>query len=77
VKEDAMTHTGDGCMRCQTPMESLGVAGLRRKSTDGDWTSLVGDWSSLDGETLPLELLTCRNCGYVELRRPLPEPAGM
>ena len=71
-----MTHTGDGCMRCQTPMESLGVENLRTNGTPSEVTPLVGEWPDLGENTLPLEVLTCRNCGYVEFRRPLPQPAN-
>jgi hypothetical protein len=70
-----MTHSGDGCMRCQTPMESLGIGGFRANGTSEAWNDLVGEWTDPEKDTLPLEVLTCRNCGYVELRRPLPEPA--
>ena len=70
-----MTHSGDGCMRCQTPMESLGIGGFRANGTSEAWNDLVGEWTDPGKEMLPLEVLTCRNCGYVELRRPLPEPA--
>jgi hypothetical protein len=71
-----MTHTGDGCMRCQTPMESVGVEGFRTSGPTSTVNDLVGDWADPAQDMLPLEVLTCRNCGYVELRRPRPEPAN-
>jgi hypothetical protein len=70
-----MTHTGDGCMRCQTPMESLGVEGFRTNGTTEAWSDLVGEWADPSKDTLPLEVLACRSCGYVELRRPQPQTA--
>lgn len=58
----------DQCLRCQQPIESLGVEELRTGGTTGGWKLLFGEWAELGEDKLPVELFVCRSCRHVEFR---------
>ena len=56
------------CLRCGSPIQSMGVEEFRVGGTTGGWKLLVGEWAELGEEMLKLEVLACGTCGKVELR---------
>jgi hypothetical protein len=58
------------CPRCGTTMQSMGVEKFRVGGSSGGWKLLFGEWAELGEEMIPLELLACQDCHYVELRWP-------
>ena len=62
--------TGLACLRCRTELRSGGVHEFRTGGTIGGWKLLFGEWAELGEDKLPLELLGCPSCGFVELRVP-------
>jgi hypothetical protein len=58
------------CVRCGSPLESLGVERFRTGGTTGGWKLLFGEWAELGEDMLDLEVLACRTCRRVELRVP-------
>jgi hypothetical protein len=60
----------DGCLRCGTAMESVGVHRFRTGGTTGGWKLLAGEFAELGEDMLPLAVFVCTNCGYTELRYP-------
>ena len=59
-----------GCLRCNAPLESLGVHQFRTGGTTGGWKLLFGEWAEVGEDMLPFEVRACRACGNVELRLP-------
>lgn len=60
----------NACLRCGSPIESLGTEQFRVGGTSGGWKLLFGELAELGEEMLELEVLACRACGHVELRIP-------
>ncbi len=58
------------CPRCRTEMLSAGVRKFRTGGTGGGWKLIFGEWAELGEDMLPLEVLGCPDCRYVELRAP-------
>ena len=75
--EDSMDTTGgardyrpDTCLRCGTPVESMGIEEFRTGGTSGGWKLLFGEWAELGEEKLKLEIRACPTCRQVDLRVP-------
>jgi hypothetical protein len=65
----ARPEVPDGeCLRCGSPIESLGIHDFRTGGTTGGWKLLVGEFAELGEDMFPLEVRACRTCGHVELR---------
>jgi len=64
--------TNDECLRCGETMEIAGVQDFRTGGTPGGLRRMVsgGQWAQVDEDLLPLGVLVCGSCGYVELRVP-------
>jgi hypothetical protein len=60
----------DGCVRCRTPLDSLGVEHFRVGGSSGGWKIFFGEWAELGEEMLPMEVLLCPGCRRIELRAP-------
>jgi len=60
----------DRCLRCDSPLQSMGVEQFRTGGTSGGWKLLLGEWAELGEEMLPLELLVCPSCRRVDIRVP-------
>lgn len=60
----------DACLRCGSPLASLGIEQFRVGGTTGGWKLLFGEWAELGEGMLSMEVLACTSCGRVELRRP-------
>jgi hypothetical protein len=70
---DASSHGDfdpDACLRCGTPVESIGVEEFRTGGTSGGWKLLFGEWAELGEEKLKLEIRACPTCRQVDLRVP-------
>jgi hypothetical protein len=46
----------------------MGVERFRVGGTSGGWKLLFGEWAELGEQMLPLELLACGRCRWVEMR---------
>ena len=68
---DAAPSHPDACLRCGAAMTNTGVHKVRMGGTSGGMKLLFGEWAELSEEMLPLELLACPTCRYVELRVPV------
>ena len=62
--------TGDACLRCGSPLHSMGVEAFRVGGTSGGWKLLFGELAEVGEQTLPLEVFACGSCRRVELRVP-------
>jgi hypothetical protein len=60
----------NGCVRCGTPLQSIGVEQFRVGGTSGGWKLLFGEWAELGEDMLPLDVLACPKCRRVEMRVP-------
>ena len=60
----------DRCLRCGSPLRSMGVEQFRTGGTSGGWKLLLGEWAELGEQMLPLELFVCPSCRRVEVRAP-------
>ena len=58
------------CLRCGSPIESMGVERFRVGGTSGGWKLLFGEWAELGEGMIDLEPLACQTCGHVEFRVP-------
>lgn len=58
------------CVRCETPLESLGVEEFRVGGTTGGWKMIFGEWAELGEDMIPFEVTACPQCRRVELRVP-------
>jgi len=58
------------CLRCGSPITSMGVEGFRTGGTSGGWKLLFGEFAELGEGMIDLEVWACRSCGHVELRVP-------
>lgn len=58
------------CLRCGSPLTSMGVEEFRTGGTSGGWKLIFGEWAELGEEKLTLEVFACARCGHVELRVP-------
>lgn len=65
---------GDACLRCGSPIVSLGLEQFRTGGSTGKWKLLFGELAELGEGMVELEVFACRTCGHVELR--LPNGAG-
>jgi hypothetical protein len=72
-----MTMTDHDCLRCGDPMDVVGIEDFRTGGTPGGLRRMVagGTWAQVTEDLLPLGIMVCGSCGYVELRVPesLPE----
>jgi hypothetical protein len=64
---DAVTGA-DTCLRCHSPLTSMGVEQFRVGGTSGGWKLLFGELAELGEGMLSLELLACQSCRQVEFR---------
>jgi hypothetical protein len=62
----------NACLRCGSPIQSMGIEEFRVGGTTGGWKLLFGEWAELGEGKLNLELFACGSCGKVELRVPAP-----
>ena len=60
--------SGNACLRCGGPLQSMGIEQFRVGGTSGGWKLLFGEWAELGEQMLPLELLACGRCRHVEIR---------
>ncbi len=67
--------TTDPCLRCGTAMDVMGVTTFRTGGMRGPWSLFLSGWADLREDLLPLGILVCGSCGYVELRVPESLPA--
>ncbi len=58
------------CLRCGTPLQSMGMREIRIGGTSGGWKLLFGEWAELGEGMIDLEFLVCPACRRVELRWP-------
>jgi len=58
------------CLRCGSPIQSMGVEQFRVGGTTGGWKLLFGEWAELGEGMLALETFACATCGHVEFRVP-------
>ena len=58
------------CLRCESPIQSMGVERLRVGGTTGGWKLLFGEWAEVGEGMLDLEAFACATCGHVEFRVP-------
>ncbi len=58
------------CLRCGSPIVSLGVEQFRTGGNSGKWKLLFGDLAELGEGLVALDVLACQTCGHVELRLP-------
>jgi hypothetical protein len=59
---------GLACLRCRTPMQSMGIEQFRTGGTSGGIKLLIGEWGELGEQKLPFELLVCPRCRFTEFR---------
>jgi hypothetical protein len=64
--------TTDACLRCGTEMDVVGVEDFRTGGTPGGLRRMVagGRWAQVTEDLLPLGIMVCGECGYVEFRVP-------
>jgi hypothetical protein len=67
---EAQPNYGD-CMRCNTPLQAVGLEQFRVGGTSGGWHLLLGSWADLDEGMLSMEVFACPQCRKVELRVPV------
>ena len=60
----------DACLRCGSPLESVGIEDFRVGGTGGGWKLLFGEWAELGEGMLKLEVRACTTCRTVDLRVP-------
>ena len=72
ARDDPATADPDrsSCLRCGTPIRTLGSHELRTGGSTGAIHLLIGQWAELGEGKLRVEILECPGCGHVELRRP-------
>ncbi len=58
------------CLRCGSPIQSMGVEKFRVGGTTGGWKLVFGEWAELGEGMLDLATLACGSCGHVEFRVP-------
>jgi hypothetical protein len=58
------------CLRCGSPLTSLGVDQFRTGGSTGKWKLLFGEWAELGEGMVELEILACQTCRQVEFRLP-------
>ncbi|HJW23084.1 MAG TPA: hypothetical protein VJ506_11705 [Candidatus Limnocylindrales bacterium] len=71
--DNSHTRTGwddDACLRCGSPLESVGIEDFRVGGTSGGWKLLFGEWAELGEGMLKLEVRACTTCRTVDLRVP-------
>ena len=64
------TTDGDACLRCGSPLESIGIEDFRVGGTSGGWKLLFGELAELGEGMLKLEVRACTTCRTVDLRVP-------
>jgi hypothetical protein len=67
---EGAVRTNDQCLRCGSPITSMGVADFRVGGTSGGWKLFWGELAELGEDMIRLETFGCATCGHVELRRP-------
>ena len=65
-------RSSDQCLRCGSPLQSMGIEDFRVGGNTGGWKLLFGEWAELGEGLLRLEVFACGTCHKVELRVPLP-----
>jgi hypothetical protein len=65
-----LDRSPNACLRCGSPIQSMGIEEFRVGGTTGGWKLLFGEWAELGEGMLNLELFACGSCGKVELRVP-------
>ncbi len=65
-----MTTDPNACLRCGSPLRSIGVEEFRVGGSSGGWKLLFGEWAEVGEEMLSLEVLACPSCRKVEFRIP-------
>jgi hypothetical protein len=65
-----MVADPNGCLRCRTPLNSIGVEQFRVGGTSGGWKLLLGEWAEVGEGMLSLDVLACPKCRKVEMRVP-------
>ena len=58
----------NGCLRCGSVIQSMGVEEFRVGGTSGGWKLLFGEFAELGEGMLKFDVFACGNCGKVELR---------
>jgi hypothetical protein len=64
-------RASDACLRCGSPLESMGVEMFRTRGITGGWKMLIGELGELGEAVIPLEILECGRCRRVEFRLPV------
>jgi hypothetical protein len=70
MHEPRQGSQADACLRCGSPIQSMGVEEFRVGGTTGGWKLLFGELAELGEGKLNLEMLACGSCGKIELRVP-------
>jgi hypothetical protein len=60
----------NSCLRCGSPLASVGVEEFRTGGTTGGWKLLFGEWAELGEQMIRLEVRACTVCRTVDLRVP-------
>jgi hypothetical protein len=58
------------CLRCDEPLELIGVEEFRVGGTTGGWKLMFGELAELGEGMLEMEVFCCPRCRKVELRVP-------
>jgi hypothetical protein len=62
--------TIDTCLRCGSPIKSIGIREFRTGGSSGAAKLIIGEWAELGEEKLRIEVLVCETCRHLELRAP-------
>ena len=61
---------GDVCLRCGSPIASLGVQQFRTGGNTGAWKLVFGELAELGEGMTQFEMFACQTCRHVEFRLP-------
>ena len=61
---------GDACLRCGSPIVSLGREQFRTGGNSGGWKLLFGELAELGEDVVEFEVLACQVCRHIEFRLP-------
>lgn len=70
MSQAATPRSPDQCLRCGSPLQSMGIEDFRVGGNSGGWKLLFGEWAELGEGMLKLEVFACGSCGKVEFRVP-------
>jgi hypothetical protein len=59
------------CLRCEEPLQAIGIEKFRVGGTSGGWKMLFGELAELGEGMMEFEIFACPRCRKVELRVPV------